>query len=103
MLQPLLKGENIESFVAITRNLIPKFLKNHHFLNETSNIDFVGLKNTIFSKFRPSTFELKLQKMQFLGLENPIFSRSFTFSPSLDKFLGAPMVEMKGPTLLKMS
>ena len=31
-----LKGEKIESFVAFTRNLIPKSLKPHHFLNETS-------------------------------------------------------------------
>ena len=48
---PPLKGEKIESFVVITRNLIPKSLKTYHFLNKTSKIDFLRLKNTIFQNF----------------------------------------------------
>ena len=97
-------------FVAFTRNLICKSLKTHHFLNETSKIDFLGLKNTIFSQFRPRcppdfmfTFQnLKpnLWKMQFLGLKSTIFSKfcpryaqDFTFRPSLNKFLGPPMCQ----------
>ena len=46
-----------------------------------------------------SKFALNLQNMQFLGLKNPIFfkfypryARDFTFRPSLEKFLGAPMI-----------
>ena len=46
-----LEGEKIEIFVAFTRNSIPKSLKTHLFLDETSEIDFLGLKNTVFSKF----------------------------------------------------
>ena len=69
----LLKDEKIESFVVITRNLIPKLLKTYHFLNKTSKIDFLGLQNTVFSKFCPR------------------YDLNFIFSPSLNKFLSAPM------------
>ena len=45
--------EKIKSFVTFTPNLISKSLKTHHFLNETLQFDFLGLKNTIFFKILP--------------------------------------------------
>ena len=71
---PLLKDKKIKSFVAFTLNWTPKSLKTYHFHNETSQFNFLGLKNTIFSKFCPR------------------YARDFTFRPSLNKFLGAPLV-----------
>ena len=69
---PFPKDEKIEGFVIFTSNLVHKLLKIHHLLNETSQFDFIGLKNTIFKKFCPR------------------YVRNFTFSPSLKKFLGTP-------------
>ena len=78
-------GEKIESFVAFTRNLIPKSLGTHHFLDKILQFDFLGLKNVIFSKFCPRaawnfTFssrnlKLNLREMHFLGLKDAIFSK----------------------------
>ena len=55
----LFKNAKIESCVTFTPNLIPKSLKTHHFLNETSKFEtqlsknsFFRFKNAIFSKFR---------------------------------------------------
>ena len=38
-----LKDQKVESFVSFKLNLILEKLKNHHFLNETSQFDFFGL------------------------------------------------------------
>ena len=40
--------ENLENFVPFTLNLIPKSMKIHHFLFETSQFDFLRLNNTFF-------------------------------------------------------
>ena len=70
---PNLKVKKLKVFVTLTPNLIPKSLETHRFLNKTLQFAFLGLENTIFSKFRPRG------------------ARDFAFSPSIKKFLDAPM------------
>ena len=68
--------------------MIPKSLKIHNFLYETSKIDFLGLKIQFFQYFAQlSKFELNLQNMQFLGLKNPIFPKFILhLAPPLTNF-----------------
>ena len=79
-----IKGEKIESYVTFTPNLIPKSLKTHYFLNENSKFKthppknaFLGLENTIFSKFHSR------------------YAWDFTFHLTLVKFLGASVMKVK--------
>ena len=85
-----IKDEKIESFVTFTQKL--NSLKARHFLNETSQFDFLGLESTIFSKFRPRCtrdffnpryLKANLREIHFVGLENTIFSKFRLYSKSL--------------------